>query len=355
MTNYRRMREKKFCVSLRVVWLPGSIWSFIEKYWMSNSFMPEKDYSTIKSITTELPIIENRVEDSFEILLFLPRNDERQGEGGLRTKGFFKKSDPRKPLVSIVTVIYNGEKYIEKTIQSVLHQSYDNVEYIIIDGGSTDKTLDIIKKYDKYIDYWVSEPDEGIYDAMNKGLSLCNGAIIGIINADDWYETYAVKLSVDALEKQNGDYTCGSVRKIPSELLVRPICPMEAHKIYQGMMYPHVSAFIRKDIYQKVGKFDTRYKIAADFDMAMRIHLHGYKAICINKVLATVVEGGISANGASSKEYMAIAVAHGKSHLKAYKDYFIQRAKQMVVKVLPKKLIGSLLRLKKSRFQYDNS
>jgi Glycosyl transferase family 2 len=107
--------------------------------------------------------------------------------GGLRTQGLFKDFDPRRPAISIVTVVYNGEKYLEQTIQSVINQSYDNLEYIIVDGGSTDRTLEVIAKYNNYINYWVSAPDHGIYPAMNKGTRLATGSHILHLNADDLF------------------------------------------------------------------------------------------------------------------------------------------------------------------------
>ena len=100
------------------------------------------------------------------------------------------------PLVSIITVVFNGERFIEKTINSVISQTYKNIEYIIIDGGSTDKTLDIIRQYEDRIDYWISEPDNGIYNAMNKGIKLSRGKLIGLINSDDWYMENAVETVV---------------------------------------------------------------------------------------------------------------------------------------------------------------
>src|SRR5690242_19312818 len=97
-------------------------------------------------------------------------------------------SASQKPLVSIITIVYNGETYLEQAINSVLQQSYPHIEYIVIDGGSTDKSVSIIKKYESNIQYWISGRDNGIADAFNKGLAKAKGNVIGFINADDWYE-----------------------------------------------------------------------------------------------------------------------------------------------------------------------
>ncbi|WP_052055202.1 glycosyltransferase [Myxosarcina sp. GI1] len=117
--------------------------------------------------------------------LLLPLQPDRKKEGGMRTKGMYKQATPERPLISIITVVFNGEKYLEQTIQSIINQSNENLEYIIIDGGSTDKTLDIIEQYEGQIDYWVSESDRGIYDAMNKGTKAALGSHTWHINADD--------------------------------------------------------------------------------------------------------------------------------------------------------------------------
>ena len=126
-------------------------------------FTLSPDYSTTRLVTREAPTIEEAPNTAFKTVLFLPEGEGRQNEGGLRTQGYFKHSLPDKPLITVITVVFNGEKYLEETILSVINQTYDNVEYIIIDGGSTDGTLDIISKYEYAIDYWVSEKDNGIY------------------------------------------------------------------------------------------------------------------------------------------------------------------------------------------------
>ena len=112
---------------------------------------------------------------------------KRKAEGGLRLQGKYKENLPHAPLLTIITVVYNAEQVLEQTILSVLEQDYANVEYIIIDGASSDGTLDIIKKYENAIDYYISEPDDGIYYAMNKGIALASGQAINFMNAGDYF------------------------------------------------------------------------------------------------------------------------------------------------------------------------
>lgn len=135
-------------------------------------------YATTAKLTKQAPTIRREFCEASLVVQNAP-------QGGLRTKGLFKDANSVQPLLSIITVVYNGEKYLEQTIQSVINQSYEYLEYIIIDGGSTDRTLEIIAKYDDYIDYWISEPDRGIYNAMNKGTKLATGSHVLHLNADD--------------------------------------------------------------------------------------------------------------------------------------------------------------------------
>jgi len=143
----------------------------------------------VRKVTPEVVLAEikaeQKPEDQFGTVLFLPEAEGRQGEGGLRTQGYFKKSETDKPLITVVTVVFNGEAHLEETILSVINQTYDNIEYIVIDGASTDGTVDIIRKYEHAIDYWVSEKDGGIYDAMNKGIRCVTGQAISFMNSGD--------------------------------------------------------------------------------------------------------------------------------------------------------------------------
>ena len=134
-----------------------------------------------------------------------------KNQGGLSLIGKHKRNIEGKPLVTIITIVKNGEKYIENAIKSVINQTYENIEYIIIDGRSTDRTLDIIATYNESIDYWISEKDSGISDAFNKGINLANGELIGIVNSDDWLETNAVETIVNHLDEKHSIY-CGNLK-----------------------------------------------------------------------------------------------------------------------------------------------
>jgi len=282
-------------------------------------------------------IIIGKPEEKFETKLFLPIGEGRKGEGGLRTKGYFKFSykkvddkwffcdfygnilkeapeDIQKkieeytrsldkdqninylPLITVITVVFNGAKTIEETIQSVINQTYPNVEYIIIDGGSTDGTLDIIKKYEDRIDYWVSERDRGIYDAMNKGIVLAIGDIIGIINADDWYELDTLKIVCDGyLNTDMLTILHGNMNIIKDEKLFYLAKPKNNLDILKkGMILNHPTVFVPSEIYKNYGLFSIDYKIASDWEMMLRFYLKNINFMNIDSTLANFRLGGAS-------------------------------------------------------------
>jgi glycosyltransferase involved in cell wall biosynthesis len=280
---------------------------------MTETVCLNNKYSTTKLLSKVKPPLEFNKEDQFESLFFLPENSQRLGEGGLRTKGYFKSSNEKKTLISIITVVYNGEEYLEETILSVLNQDYDNVEYIIIDGGSTDDTLNIIKKYEDRVDYWVSEKDKGISDAFNKGISCCFGELIGLINSDDYYEEKAFQSVVNTYFKNrllSESVIYGQTNRITVDG-VKQVKKSSKLSWCLSVPFSHCSSFLTNSYYKKYGLFNTKFKIAMDVDLLMR----GVKSadyIEINDFTATQRDGGVSdtCRLEGYKEYMNISRVH---------------------------------------------
>jgi glycosyltransferase involved in cell wall biosynthesis len=195
------------------------------------------------------------------------------------------------PLVSIITVVYNGERYLEQAILSVLGQSYRNIQYIVIDGGSTDGTLAIIQKYAAGIATWISEKDQGISDAFNKGIARCDGEIIGILNADDWYEPEAVALAVQHLK--TADCAFGDIRLWRDEKM-DSVVKGNIGQLDNEMTLNHPTVFIRKRCYDVYGGFDLRYRCAMDYDLLLRLKVNNCRFAYIPRVLANMRWGGMS-------------------------------------------------------------
>lgn len=203
--------------------------------------------------------------------------------------------------ISIITVCYNSEKTISKTLESILYQSFKDVEHIIIDGKSTDSTLSIISKFlhNKKV---ISEPDKGIYDAMNKGIEIATGDIIGFLNSDDFYVNNNILSSVTKIFENNSDIdACYSdliyVNQTDTSNIVRFV---KSKKFYKGLFSkgwcpPHPTFFVRRSIYERFGKFDLNYSIASDVDLMMRfLEMHNIKSKYIPEVWVKMRMGGIT-------------------------------------------------------------
>lgn len=191
--------------------------------------------------------------------------------------------------ISIVTPVYNSEKTLERTILSVINQTLDSeLEYIIIDGGSTDKTLEIIQKYSTRINIVVSERDRGTYDAMNKGISLATGDIVGIINSDDWYNDGALK-SVEQVFRNNPEISIvhSPVKNYFAGQYLSTFIPGKLENLPFKFTVAHPSCFVKKEVYDRIGLFDLSYQMAADYDFIFRAYTTGYKFQDIDTPLAS--------------------------------------------------------------------
>lgn len=255
-------------------------------------------------------------------------------KGGLRIKGIEKKSETNLPLVSIITVVLNGENFLEQTFQSVFNQTYPNIEYIVIDGQSTDKTIDIIKQHGNKIDYWHSEKDKGLYYAMNKGISLAKGDIIGILNADDYYSTDTVKNVVEAYLKNPSDILHGDILLITPKQNIR--MKPDYDKMFQQPSIFHPTCFVKKSVYATIGAFDTQYKISADYDFLLRCIKNNYVFNYIPQILSHFRPGGMSASCKSNIEGYKIM----KFHKTGYHKQVAWRAIKCYTKIFVKKLIN---------------
>ncbi len=230
--------------------------------------------------------------------------------------------------ISIITVTKNSEKFLVENINSLKNQSYKNFEHIIIDGKSTDKTLEIIKKHEDIIDYWVSESDNGLYDAMNKGIKVSTGDIIGILNSDDIYFSDALKLVNRYFsERENLDFLFGTVEK---HKLMHGYYPDRIKWTFGFYTTHSVGFFIKKSSQMKVGFYDTRYKYSADYDLF-------YKMIVKKKMIGVATKkdeifGKFRQGGLSSrikyldflKENNKIRINNGQNSLFVYTIFILR-------------------------------
>lgn len=208
------------------------------------------------------------------------------------------------PLISIITVVYNGETTIKDTIESVLNQTYNNIEYIIIDGNSTDNTLKIVKEYgekfkEKGIIYkWISEPDNGIYDAMNKGIDLANGKWINFMNSGDLFCNTSVLYDLTQDFKDDSkDVIYGDTLAI-FEKHSKKLTPRRLSEFYKGMPFCHQSVFIKSKKMEQI-KFNTDYTICSDYDFFYRLYLSGIPYYYVNSIISIYDLNGVSSNSSA--------------------------------------------------------
>jgi len=210
--------------------------------------------------------------------------------------------------ISIITVCYNSSQFIRTAIESVLAQTYPDVEYIVIDGASSDNTLDIIYEYSDHISHIVSEPDEGLYDAMNKGLALVSGDVVGILNSDDFFLSSTVIADIATMlrEKADADMILANVDFVQASDLSTPVRLYSSFnfspwQLRFGFMPSHTGAFIKSSAYTRVGNYKLGYKSGADFDIFTRmLAVHKLKYERLNQTVIRMRLGGISTSGWNS-------------------------------------------------------
>lgn len=201
--------------------------------------------------------------------------------------------------ISIITITYNSAKSLPRALQSVQSQLYGDIEHVIVDGASTDGTTDLIKKYaDQYKNVrWISEPDKGIYDALNKGIRMATGDAIGFLHSDDvFYSTDSVAHIARALEEEGVQVVYGDLQYCNGEKVVRRWKSNDFNPcaLKYGWMPPHPTVYVRREVYQEVGEYDEWFRISADYDMMLRIFTAGYRSRYLPEVLVSMEVGGAS-------------------------------------------------------------
>lgn len=226
--------------------------------------------------------------------------------------------------ISIITATYNSGQTLTDTLESVLRQSYTDIDYVIVDGGSKDNTLDIIRRYELRFEgrmRWISEPDKGIYDAMNKGIRMATGDIVGLLNSDDFYTSNDVLEHVaKALSDSNVDAIYGDIHYVNDDDLTHCVRYYSSRVFSRGLMRlgfmpAHPSFYCRRTIYEKYGLFDTSLRVAADFENLLRlIFVNRIRTKYIPEDFVTMRTGGASSPGMVSHKRIL------KEHMVAYKQ-----------------------------------
>ena len=258
--------------------------------------------------------------------------------GGLRKGGILKKDKKKLPLVSIIMVVLNNKKFLQQSINSVLNQSYKNYELIIIDGKSTDGTLEILKKNNSKIDFWISAKDRGIYDAMNKGIKKSHGSIISMLNSDDIYYKNTLKIATNYFNRyQYIDFLFGSVIKYK---LLYGYRPWKIRWSFGFYTTHSIGFFIREKAQKKVGYYKTKYKNSPDYDffyrMIVKYKLKGM-ATKKNEIFGKFRRGGISSKISFMdylKDTVRVRLDNGQNILLVSIIFLLKYTKHLINKVI---------------------
>jgi glycosyltransferase involved in cell wall biosynthesis len=253
------------------------------------------------------------------------------------------------PLVTVVTVVFNGAQFLEETILSIINQTYPNIEYIIIDGGSTDGTLDIVRKYECAINYWVSEKDRGIYDAMNKGIRKASGQWVNFMNAGDLFFSADSISNIFQTNCSNATVVYGDVNA-KYESFSKVIKVGQLSRMWMGMQFCHQSTFVLTS-YHQANMFNIKNKVAADLEFFFRCYQNGLRFQYVNVIVSTFSTGGVSeSNRIQTILACRDAVCMTQNTVKVHLVYFLLCINALmriaIKKILPIKLTSKIIQLK---------
>ena len=220
--------------------------------------------------------------------------------------------------ISIITVVLNRKDSILRAMNSVINQKYENKEYIVLDGGSTDGTFELVKSNQDKIDFFKSQKDKNLYDALNKALELATGDIIGFMHSDDYYSDENVLTDIsEAFLNNDADLVCGGIKYLRDEKISRqiPSIEIDMKNILLGKLPPHPAIFFKKDVIKDIGNFDDNLTIIADLDWCIRVAKKGFKTYKLKKYIYLMNIGGESTltlkNSVNrAKEYINVALRY---------------------------------------------
>lgn len=245
--------------------------------------------------------------------------------------------------ISIITVVRNNKKTIKDAIESILGQTYKDIEYIVIDGASTDGTVEVVKSYGNKISKFVSEPDNGLYDAMNKGVNLATGDVVGILNSDDFYiDNGVIERVMKEFEKSQVDSVFADLVYVKSDNLNKVVRYYDSshftpQKFAYGWMPAHPAFFVKRWVYERYGLFRTDLKIGADFDILARfLYMHKISYSYMKEVLVKMRVGGVSTGGLKATWLIA------KEQLQVCRDNGIETNIFKILSKYPRKIMELL-------------
>jgi len=246
--------------------------------------------------------------------------------------------------ISLITVCYNSSKTIEDTLKSVQSQSYPDIEYIVIDGGSKDKTNDLVSKFKDIVTFHISEADDGLYDAMNKGIKVATGDVIGILNSDDVLaDEFVIEKIVAGFTDKTVDAVYSDLVYVSENDLSKPT-RLYSSKVFSkrmirfGIMLPHPTFYVKKECYMQLGLYKTDYRVAADFELLTRFISQGIKIHRLPFISVKMREGGVSSSGVLWRIHQNFEI------VRACRDNSIYTNIGLVALKLPYKLLTLLTR-----------